>query len=266
MTILNKYTSCVRLVRTDAVILGMTELDKDLTIDSQLYEASISYIPTELQSNASLAVNNADTKGFLTITGLNKADIVAGLYDHAQLFFFLYDYENEVKVRDLGVGWLGEVTLEDNNYTAEYRSLTQKMQQTIGRVYGVECDATLGDTRCGVTLASFTETGTITSITSNSIFTDSVRAEADDHFNYGLLTFTSGLNAGLSQELKDFGSGQFTTQLPFPYAIAVTDAYSVYRGCNKTKAVCRDTFSNVINFRGFDYIPGQDSISKFGGQ
>ena len=263
---LNKWTSCLKLVRTDGVILGMTELDKDLTIDGQLYEASVSYVPTTVGSTANLSVNNADTEGFLSVTGLERADIVAGLLDYAALDFFIYDYDNEVKVRDLDTGWLGEVTTSSEKYTAEFRSKTQLMQQTIGRTYGAECDAVLGDARCGVTLASFTTTGTITSITSNSVFTDSANVEADDVFNYGLLTFTSGLNNGLSEEIKDFGSGQFTTQLPFPFTIAVTDSYSVYQGCNKTKATCRDKFSNVINFRGFDYIPGRDQINKFGGQ
>lgn len=260
------FTSCVKIVRTDNVVLGLTELDRDITFDSQLYEASISYIPTTLDGTANLSVNNAETKGFLSITGISRDDLVAGLYDHAQLFFFIIDYETNLKVRDLGTGWLGEVQVSDDSYSAEYRSLAQKMQQTIGKNYAAECDATLGDARCGVNLASFTVTGTLTGVTSNSVFTDSGRGEADDHFNYGLLTFTSGLNNGLEIEVKDFGSGQFTTVLPLPYSVEVGDTYSVYAGCDKQKQTCIDKFDIVINFRGFDFIPGQDQLTKFGGQ
>jgi hypothetical protein len=58
---------------------------------------------------------------------------------------------------------------------------------------------------------------------------------------------------------------------PFPYTPEVGDTYSVYAGCNKTKATCRDKFDNVVNptsggFGGFDFIPGQDEMNKFGGQ
>ncbi|MEE9451185.1 MAG: phage BR0599 family protein [Gammaproteobacteria bacterium] len=44
------------------------------------------------------------------------------------------------------------------------------------------------------------------------------------------------------------------------------DAYSVYRGCNKTLGTCRDVFGNVVNFRGEPHLPGVDQIFKFGGQ
>ncbi len=264
------YTSCIRIERTDGVILGMTELDKDITFESQLYKSSISYQPTDLAGTASLSVNNADTEGYLSFDGISREDLTAGLYDHAQLFFFIFDYEANTKVRDLGTGWIGEVSMVDEAYTAEYRSITQKLQQPVGRLYQAECDARLGDSRCGITLASFTDTGSITSVTSNSVFTDSalIGSQSDDYYNYGLLTFTSGLNSGISREVKDYNdaTGTFTTILPFPFVIANADAFSVYAGCDKSKATCIAKFNNVINFRGFDFIPGQDQVTKFGGQ
>lgn len=272
---LTKYTSCVKIVRTDSVILGLTELDKDITFESQLYQASVSYQPTTLQGTANLSVNNADTNGFLSISGIDRDDIVAGLYDHAQLFFFILDYDSNTKVRDLGTGWLGEVTLPGDEYIAEYRSLTQKLQQTIGRTYNAECDATLGDARCGINLASFTDTGTITSVTSNSVFIDTalIGTQSDNYYNYGLITFTSGLNNGLAREVKDYNdaTGEITTLLPFPYTIEVSDTFTVYAGCDKVKSTCIDKFDNLNNavsggFRGHDLIPGQDQILKFGGK
>lgn len=263
---LNRYTQCVKLTRKDGVILGMTVLDADITFDSQLYKGSLGYTPTETQGTANLSVNNADIKGFLTVGGLERSDIVGGLYDYAELYFFLFDFGNEVKVRDLESGTIGEITLEDNAYTAEYRSKAQLMQQTIGRVYGAECDAKLGDARCGVTLASFTVNSAITSVTSNSVFSDTARVEADDLFNYGLITFTSGLNNGISREIKSFSSGQFTTHLAFPFEVLATDTYTAYQGCNKQQAICIAKFNNIDNFRGFPFIIGSDALLKFGGQ
>jgi hypothetical protein len=64
------------------------------------------------------------------------------------------------------------------HFTAELRGMTQKLQQSVGRVYAPACDADLGDTRCGVTLASFTVTGAVTTATSARVFTDTARVEA----------------------------------------------------------------------------------------
>ena len=264
--LLTFYTTCIKITRTDGVILAMTELDQDLTVDAQLYISSVSYVPTTLSTSANLSVNNAETGGFIAELGLDRDDIIAGLYDGAEILFFVYDYSAGSKVRDLGIGTLGEITLSDNKYSAEYRSITQKMQQTIGRVYGAECDAKLGDARCGVTLSSYTVTGTLTAVTSNSVFTDTARVEADDLYNYGLITFTSGANTGLSREVKAFGSGQFTVHLPFPHTIGSSDAYSVYQGCDKRQATCIAKFNNIDNFRGFPFIVGADALMKFGGQ
>jgi uncharacterized phage protein (TIGR02218 family) len=108
--------------------------------------------------------------------------------------------------------------------------------------------------------------GTITSVASNENFTDTGRVEADGYFNGGLITFTSGQNAGHSREIKTFASDTFQLGLPFPYAVAVSDTYEVYRGCDKTFETCRDVFLNGDNFRGEPLIPGIDEITKFGGQ
>jgi hypothetical protein len=71
---------------------------------------------------------------------------------------------------------------------------------------------------CGVSLAANTVTGTLTSVSSASVFTDSARAEAADTFGAGTIQFTSGLNSGLKPlEIKSFASGVITTFEPFYY-------------------------------------------------
>lgn len=267
------WAQCMRIERTDGEVLAMTELDADVTYDSVTYQSSVSYTPTTIDGTASLSVNNAETGGFLSINGISKADVVAGLYDGATVYFLLVDYSDNSLVRHLGKGYLGEAEIKENSYTIEYRSLTQKLQQTVGRYYTAECNAQLGDSRCGVDLntAELTKTGTVTSVTSNQVFAASGLPDSDtsdDYFNYGLITFTSGDNDGIACEVKDYNdaTGEFTTFIPFPYDIATSDTFSVYAGCDKRKATCIAKFDNVINFRGFDMIPGADQINQFGGQ
>jgi len=260
------WAQCLRIERTDGVVVALTELDRDVTYDSVTYKANASYSPATIDGTASLSVNNTETSGFLFLTGIPRDDLQAGLFDYAAMHFLIIDYSNNTLVKQLGTGTMGETKITDDAYEIEYRSLTQALQQPIGRKFLKNCGARLGDDRCTVNLASFTVTGSLTSVASNKVATDSARAEIDNHFVYGNFTFTSGLNSGLSREVKAFSGGQFTFFLPFPYDVEIGDGYSAYAGCDKKLATCRDKFNNVINFQGFPDKPQRDIASKFGGQ
>jgi len=49
--------------------------------------------------------------------------------------------------------------------------------------------------------------------------------------------------------------------LPMPNLLAVGDTFEAYPGCAKDIATCRDTFDNILNFRGEPYVPGQDALT-----
>jgi hypothetical protein len=84
------------------------------------------------------------------------------------------------------------------------------------------------------------------------------------YFDYGVLTWTSGNNNGLKQEVKQYLPGQITLVLPMPYAIQVGDHYSMHAGCDRVYATCRDRFSNYLNFRGEYKLPGTDKLIQVG--
>jgi hypothetical protein len=87
------------------------------------------------------------------------------------------------------------------------------------------------------------------------------------YFTYGLMTMTSGLNAGLSMEVAAYVPGLMTMRLSFPYPVAVGDTYSLRAGCGKRFAAdCVERFQNGDNFRGEPFLPGMDKILVFGGQ
>lgn len=82
------------------------------------------------------------------------------------------------------------------------------------------------------------------------------------YFGYGLVTFTSGLNAGLSMEIKVSDVGLFVLQLPMPYTCAIGDTYSIKAGCDKSRNTCRDTFSNIVNMRAEPFSSGNDKMAQ----
>jgi len=165
--------------------------------------------------------------------------------------------------RPLRRGRIGEVTLGRSVFEAELRGLAQAFTQQLCELTSPTCRAALGDARCGVDLVPLTVTGTVTSVTSPRVWTDSTRAEAAGYFTFGRLTWTSGANAGYSMEIKTHASGGvMTLQLPMPFALAVGDGYSLEPGCDKLLATCIGKFSNVDNFRGEPHLPGQDAILR----
>lgn len=110
------------------------------------------------------------------------------------------------------------------------------------------------------TIQALTVTGTLTNVGSKRTFTDTSRLEDDDFFAGGLLTWTSGLNDGLSMEVKSFASSIITLQQPMVLDVEVGDTYILTAGCGKTVEDCKTKFDNILNMRGFPYFPGNDRV------
>lgn len=114
-----------------------------------------------------------------------------------------------------------------------------------------------------VTISAMVATGTVTAVTNKRTFVDTARTEATDVFLGGLLTWTSGNNAGLSMEVKSWTNGTqtFVLMLPMRATIQVGDAYSVYPGCAKDVTTCKTKFNNVYNYRGEPFVPQEQSMA-----
>lgn len=83
-------------------------------------------------------------------------------------------------------------------------------------------------------------------------------------FDYGVITMTSGLNTGLSKEVKSYVPGQWTLYEPFPYDVAIGDAYSMTPGCDKTEPTCFTKYDNVINMDAEPWLAGVDKMVQTG--
>ena len=249
------------LTRTDGGVKRFTTHDEDIAYGGFTYESSASYSATAVQTTAGLEVDNLDAEILLDAAGITEADLLAGIYDHATIEVFQVNYQDLSQGQlTLRTGRLGKFDVQRGVFTAEVRGLTQYLQQTIGRVYGKRCNADLGDSRCTVNLAAHTVTGTVTVATSRQVFTaSSVPATAG-----GLCTFTSGSNAGFKQEVKSISGSVITLNLALPYDLQIGDGFSVHSGCDKLHTTCRDTFNNLVHFRGYGlYIPGQDRVLQY---
>ena len=252
---------CWKLTRTDSTVMGFTNHDQDIIFESVTYKAATGITPSTTKSNSDLSVDNLEIDSYLDDNAITEADLMGGLYDYAALEIFMVNY-NDLTMGKLSIrtGYLGQVTLNKQMFTAEMRGLTQKLQENIGRIVSPLCDANLGDSRCTVNLAAFTFTGTVTAATSNLIFASALLTQGINYFTGGKITWTSGNNSGLVMEIKGFLNTVVSLALPMSNAIQVGDSFSIVAGCDKTNTTCKGTFNNLVNFRGFPAVPGMNAL------
>lgn len=258
---------CWKCTRKDGRVYGFTSTDIDIMFEGVRYEAATGFTPSALLSKSDLSVANMEVQGQLQSDSITDDDIRAGLWDSCEIEVFEVNYrDTSMGKMNLSKGTTGEIRYGSTGFVTELRGLAQQMQQPIGELYSPTCRADFGDTRCKFNLVVVTVSGTVSSVTSNRIIIDSARFEANNYFDHGKLTFTSGLNAGLSMEIKTFTADSFELYLDMPYEISLGDTYTAYPGCQKRfKQDCRDRWSNVINFRGEPHVPGNDALAAVGG-
>jgi uncharacterized phage protein (TIGR02218 family) len=251
-----------KITRADGQVFGFTDNSRNVVYSGVTYEAATGHTPSNVRTSADFAVDNLEVESVLDSATITVADIEAGLWDYAEVTIMIVNYlslaDGHMTLRR---GWLGNVRTGRSSFVAELRGMLQPLQQVIGRAFTAGCNADLGDSRCGIVLGSYTIAGTVTAVTDRRTFVDSGQASSSGYFDGGLLTWTSGDNDTYSMEVKTFAAGgAFVLQQPMPNDVQIGDTFQVYAGCDKSLATCRDKFDNVVNFRGFPYVPGQDRM------
>ena len=262
--------TCWRIARRDGVVLGFTDHDEDVVVDGLLCRARSGFAGSEATAQLGLAVVGSEISGALADDSLTEADLAAGRYDAASVDVLLVDWSEPSLFVLLSRGRIGEVRREGAAFVAELRGLADRRNEESGRRYTATCSADLGDARCAIDLSrpAYRGSGTIAALRGTSSFVATgLGGFADGWFSAGKLTFTGGANAGLAVEVKSHrvsGEGvSFDLWQAMPEPLAAGDAFTVTAGCDKRISTCRDRFSNVVNFRGFPHIPGNDFVTRY---
>jgi uncharacterized phage protein (TIGR02218 family) len=234
---LSTLATLVKITCIDGTVMGFTSHDASLTVDGVVYKADSAFDAHALESRQGLSTDNMEIAGMLDDAGIRESDIRAGKYDHARVDVFLCNWADVGQgVVHLRRGWIGEVVMKGGAYQAEIRGLHDLLQRTVGATFTPECRHKLGDAACGLSLSAMTVSGSVTSVMDSARFYDTARSEANGYFRYGLLTWTSGANAGRSMEVKDFSGTLFSLWLPLFEPITAGDHYTVTRGCEIGRA------------------------------
>lgn len=120
-------------------------------------------------------------------------------------------------------------------------------------LYQPTCNHVLYDSGCTVVAATYAQNGTVGSGSTATLIN---YASAAAQHAQGKIVFTSGANANLTATVKSAIVGtSFKLMYPLPETAAAGDAFTVYFGCDHTSATCSARFNNLINFRGFPFVP-----------
>ena len=255
---------CWKLTLQDGAIMGFTNHDRDLVINNITYEASSGFEPTAVDTTNDMATDNLDVTGMLDSERIKATDISNGRFDFAEVEIFLCNW---AKVTDpvliLRRGTIGRISHGKNGFQAEVRGLLEAFQQAAGLAYQKQCRAQFGDSQCGLNKAAYTFTGTVTSISQDGSFSTNLTQE-DDYFSYGVIRFE---RTGEEMEVKKYSQtgGGISLFLPVS-SFAVGDTFSISAGCDGNFSTCKTRFSNVFNFRGEPFIPGNDLMASYPGK
>jgi uncharacterized phage protein (TIGR02218 family) len=255
--------TCWRLERADGWVRGFTDHDRELVVDGLTYVASTGFLPSAIKTASDLSVDNLDVDGFLDDAALRAEDLIAGLFDGARIDVFIVNWAELGQGRLLlRKGFLGEIKRADQRFSAEIRGLSNRLQQTAGKLYSRLCRVDLGSSECGVALGPRTDTYAVTQV----IAADTVRivtARATGFFTFGKATFTTGANAGAVNEVLLHDGQTIRLFVPMPRPIVVGDQIVLVAGCDKTPETCNAKFANILNFRGEPHIPGNDKVFSY---
>ncbi|EYD74426.1 GTA FAD/FMN-containing dehydrogenase [Rubellimicrobium mesophilum DSM 19309] len=253
---------CWAIARMDGLALGFTDHDLPLTFDGLTFRPDTGLTARAVVQGTGLAVDNSEALGVLSSDAITEADIDAGRWDSAEVRLWHVNWANPEE-RDLRFrGTLGEIRRGNGAFQAELRGLTEALNRPTGRLYQTTCSATLGDAACGIGTTSRSAEVEAGDTDGRTFRPEGLGAFDPRWFERGRLTVLTGEGRGLSGVIKADGKegGDRLLELwsPIRATIRPTDRVRLEPGCDKRAATCRVKFDNLVNFRGFPFVPGED--------
>lgn len=251
------------IIRRDGLVQGFTDHDQPLEFDGISFSADAGLTARAIASATGLAVDNSEAMGILSDTAIRDEDVEAGRYDGATVTSWLVNWADPSQRMIRFSGTIGEIRRGQGVFHAELRGQAELLNQPQGRAYLKSCSAVLGDTSCGVDLDTFSTTRAAETVSGNQVlrFAD-FDAFVDGWYDRGRVVVLSGAATGLASVIRQDRRAGTARELilwePFRAEIATGDLLRIEAGCDKSIATCQLKFANVLNFRGFPDIPGED--------
>lgn len=238
--------------RRDNIRLGLTDHDEDLRFDGVTYHANSGVTLSALDMGVAPETAHPEAEGVLGSPHLRQTDLQRGLYDEARFSLFLIDWRDTENRLLLASGRFGPVQMIDRRFRVALRLQGDGLDEIAGRLYQRDCDAVLGDTRCGfhLTAAPFVWQTQIISHDRHSVIVPP-HDSAAGWFRFGEAQIgdVPSLSIRDDRVTKDGRIISFWQELSPPPAPG--SIIHLRAGCDKAFSTCRTKFANQVNFQGF---------------
>lgn len=135
-----------------------------------------------------------------------------------------------------------------------------KMQRLgLSKPYQPQCNLQLGGTRCGVDLAAFTHTVTVTDIDGLVVTVSGMPALASDYFQAGKMVRADGSRRSIT--LQD--GSDLSLLLDFE-DLEIGEEVEIVAGCKRDHETCLNKFNNILRFFGFMTTPRRNIFTEGG--
>lgn len=257
------------ITRRDGVVLGFTDHDRDLEFDGKLFRSNWGFAARAVEQTTGLSVDNTEVVGVLSDPAIREEDIALGRFDRAEVLIWQVNWVAPQMRRLIFRGSLGEIERTGRAFRAELRGLADQLQVPGGRAYQKPCSAVLGDASCKVDLSDpgFSSEAQVVAIERGTELTLPEQVHPEGWFAGGRLRVLDGVASGVAGIVKRDRSvaGQRVIELweTISAGFGPGDLVRIEAGCDKRMATCREKFDNMLNYRGFPDIPGDDWLVSY---
>ncbi len=259
---------CFTIWLASGAVLTFTNIDLPVTLNGLVYSSSSILIDglkykSEVglsvdQQQISIAAKPTDMVGGIPFLRVIRNGILDGAEIQRERAYFaswrLADLANPIGSVILFKGRIGKIdsigrTQAQITVNSDLVLLNVQLPRNL---YGPNCQHVLYDQGCALSKAAHGAAGSVGAGSSNSTINWAGSSAA---YSQGSVTFLSGPNTGASANVKSAWSGGFLLSAPLLNPPQTGDAFTIYQGCDHTAAACQYKFNNLINFRGFPYVP-----------
>lgn len=246
-------------------IFGFTDHDLPLVVKGIKCEPQSGMNSSEAHSKLGLSISGSEIEGALVSDRIREEDIENGLYDDALVETYLVNWSEPAEHLFLQSWTIGKITRSGEKFVTEIKGAAAAYDKIHGRRILRQCDAELGDQRCGILSRDprYHACGVIVAVDGMDMEVSGLENHAADWFLHGVFTWVSGRNKNAKSKVTLHRSHLIRLRDEPVFAVEAGDEFEVLAGCDKSFATCKAKFFNSVNFRGFPHLPGNDAAYSY---
>lgn len=212
-----------------------------------------------ITDNTALVINGQPLAAFIAQRGFDSASVTL------ERVFWRASDSGPVGALTWFVGEVDDGEGDRYEASITIASFTKRLEVAVPNgVYQASCLNRVFDGRCGLSSAAWVVNG-VASSGSNSYrnsFNHSLPGGSypSGWGSLGLVTMTSGFNAGVSRTVKLQDAVSIQVVQPWPAPVAAGDTFTLRAGCDRAMATCDSKFNNLNRFRGTPLVPVPETL------